>query len=593
MRALRILAFARAVGVASCVAGMAACAGATKPAPGEVLVVVTTDMAVPADIDWLRWSATSGGGTTPFKTKTLRLTAASLPGTLAVVSGPETTGPVLVQIDALSGGATGVVRVHREAELTSLPREGVKRLSMALDWLCSDANPAPPCALGMTCVAGACVTASVDPATLPDYVPVDGGPCFNALTCFAAAASPNETHPTRDATGRCVIAADRSTAILTPDYVNFALVVDTAVSGNYGACEPGGACLIALDPGTPEGWVPIVDDGGITGVGLPRRVCDIDVDVQISGACPSKALDAPLCGALPTCARSLNVDCPSGWRPYSCSRTIDGGTASPSDIDPAETNCWPASEPSAEGGPAPTSALQCCSGPQVPAADPLLIDDMSGEPQLKIAPPASDEIPGYWYTFSGPDAKAVIFPPQGGYFEYTSIAPPLSTPDGGVIDHAACFRAPYPFYDIEVAGGFNFALNSANQAAAAAFDVRNYTGIRFWAWSRYTGQPLGVNFPDQDTDTESESTCSRLLAAGDGDAGCGDHYQKFLTLSDMPTEYFAKWSELMQGGAVGLYQAAAFDEAHVFGTNFAVYNFGPTPYAVPIDVCVAQVYFTR
>jgi hypothetical protein len=592
MRAFRILAFARPVGVASCVASSAACAGATKPAPGEVLVVVTTDMAVPEDIDTLRWSATSGGGTTPFKTRTLALTASSLPGTLAVVSGPETTGPVLVQIDALSGGTTGVVRVHREAELTALPRAGVKRLSMALDWLCSDANPVRPCASGMTCVAGACATASVDPATLPDYVPVDGGPCFDVVKkCFAAAASLIETVPTRDATGRCVIAANRSTAILNPEYANFALVVNTSVAGNYGACEPGGACLIALDPGTPEGWIPIADDGGITGVALPGRVCDIDVAVQISGACPSKALDAPLCGAPPTCAHLEDVDCPSGWRPYSCSSIIDGGTASPSDIDPAETNCWPARGPSAEGGPTPTSALLCCSGPQIPAADPLLIDDMSGEPQLKITAPASDEVPGVWYTFSVPDANAVIFPPKG-YFEYTSIAPPLSTPDGGVIDHAACFRAPYPFYGTIVAEGFDFAIDLTN--APAPFDVRNYTGIRFWAWSQYAGQSLGVNFPDKDTDTESsESTCNRLLAAGDGDAGCGDHYQKLLTVSDMPSEYVAKWSELTQQGAVGLYQAAAFDEAHVLATNFAVYNSGPMPYSVPIDVCVTQVYFTR
>jgi hypothetical protein len=52
---------------------------------------------------------------------------------------------------------------------------------------------------------------------------------------------------------------------------------------------------------------------------------------------------------------------------------------------------------------------------------------------------------------------------------------------------------------------------------------------------------------------------------------------------------------LRQGGDPGLYQASGFNETGVLGTTFAVdnYNSGATTYPVPIQVCIAQVYFTQ
>jgi hypothetical protein len=574
--------------VASCLAATAACSGEHRPAPGEVVVIVTSDLSVPADMDTLRWTVSGVGRATTVLTGSRALTPDSLPGTLAVISGPETNGHVLVRLEGLSGGPGGRVQVLREAELTSVPSHGAKALSMPLNWLCGAANLGAPCPDGTTCVAGSCQPFVIDPSTLPDYEPLESGACFDVLGCFGTNSPVQQTVPVQDPSGRCLIPADKSPFLVEPAVLNVALVVDTSLTGSSGTCTPGGACVIPLATGAPEGWDPIVDDAGPVGLGLPSKVCELGIPVQITGACATKVASASLCPAKPTCARS-DVTCPSDWYGYSCAALTDGGSAYPDGIDPTRTDCWPGRASNLDSGAGGTSTLLCCATPPAPPADPLLIDDMTGEPELKLVPPISDEVAGYWSDFTvGP--AALLTPPRD-FFQYTSIAPPAAAPDGGAIPNAACFDVGYPFSGSLAAENFNYAMNSG---AAAPFDVRAYTGIRFLAWSEFTGQPVEVDFPDIDTDTESaSSTCNRLTRADAGDAGCGDHYAKALVLSDTPTEYVVRWAELRQSGASGVYQAPAFDQAHVIGTFFGVSHPGPDPYPLPIHICVADVYFTR
>jgi hypothetical protein len=566
----------------SCAAATPACTSASKPAPGEVIVVVTTDMAVPADIDTLRWTVTVVGQTTPVKSETHPLTAEGLPGTVAVVSGSQTAGPVLVRLEGLHGGVNGTVRVQREAQFT-VPTKGSKALAMPLDWLCSDANPATPCALG-TCVAGSCAPSTVDASALPDYAPVDGGACFKTFDCFGPSAIVRETVPVLDSSGRCVLTRDKWAPVVDP--ANVALVVDTSVAGSYGACAPGDVCLIPLQANSPEGWQPIADDGGITGVVLPDKVCSLDIGVRISGTCSPKVTGVPLCTTAATCALSDVKLCPSGWTPYSCA-----GAAQPTDVDPTQTLQWPAREPSADGGPGP---VLCCHAAPPPAPpDPLLIDDMSGEPFIKIATPAPGDSQGEWFiaTDKTDDMTHVLLPGRG-MFEYTAFAPPVPTPDGGAIASAACFGVPEAGFSGDLlTAGFTFAYVGPSPVP---FDVSGYRGIRFWAWSEFTDQPLRVSFPNLDTTTEvAESTC-HLSAQGRN--SCGDDFGKDLVLTDAPKEYLVQWADLSQRNYPEAYLAdAGFDEKTVVDTDFSVLNFStpPTPYPVPIRICIADVYFTQ
>jgi hypothetical protein len=578
----------------SCAAATPACTSASKPAPGEVIVVVTTDMAVPADIDTLRWTVTVVGQTTPVKSETHPLTAEGLPGTVAVVSGSHTPGPVLVSLEGLHGGGdAGTVRVHREAQFT-VPTMGSKALAMPLDWLCSDANPAMPCASDHTCVAGSCAPSTVDASALPDYAPVDGGACFKTFDCFGPSAIVRETVPVLDSSGRCVLTRDKWAPVVDP--ANVALVVDTSVAGSYGACAPGDVCLIPLQANSPDGWQTIADDGGITGVVLPDKVCSMGLGVEISVTCPPNVTGVPLCTTAATCAHS-DVECPSDWTAYSCATLADGVAAQPTDVDPTQTLCWPAREPGADGGQGP-SLLCCHAGPPPAPQDPLLVDDMSGEPIVKIAPPAQGDSQGTWFVTTD-DMTSVILPGRGEFFEYTALAPAVATPDGGAIASAACFGVPEAgFPGSLLIAGFTFAMVGPK---VVPFDVHPYTGIRFLAWSEFTGQDLRVNFPNLDTTTEVPSTC--LVAQGIG--SCGDHFGKDLVLTDAPTEYFVRWTDVSQqvyttsstGRDSGPYLVpTGFDKTSVLQTDFGIFNFSttpPTPYPLPIRICIANVYFTQ
>jgi hypothetical protein len=582
----RLLAtFVRAAFAATWIAG-AGCTDARKPAPGEVMLVVTTDMAVPADIDTLRVTVTLPGRANPAYSKVYPLTAGTFPATFAVWSGPETLGATpdavgapgvaLISLDALSGGASGVIRVHREAWLTKVPAEGSKALAMPLDWLCLGANLAAPCASGTTCVAGACEPSLVDPSTLPDYVPLDGGPCFDTLGCFGTSIM---TVPIEDPTLGCYVQLEKSAQLTGPQMLNVALDVRTSVTGSYGACFLHGPCRIPLEPNAPEGWRPLYVDGGLAGIGLPDAACRLGVAVEVDGMCPPKAPETPICTGPPTCAGS-DVLCPSGWLAYSCAPG-----ASAYDLNPALIGCVPARAPDPDGGSDIPGNLLCCFVAEPPPSDPLLIDDMSGAQGIKLAPPPGDR-QGLWYV-STDDTSDVIAPPRAPLpFFYTALTPPIPLPDGGAIRNASCLSAPNGFTGSYLQMGFVFAFS---EASSVPFDVSPYSGIRFWAWSKYTGQPVRLNFPDKDTSTELVGATCRS-----SDGGCGNDFGTNLTLTDTPAEYSVQWTDLSTQSYAGAYRAPSFDQTAVYDTDFFIFNAAsPQLYPVPIDVCVAQIYFTR
>jgi hypothetical protein len=562
---------------------VASCSPGKTRAPGEIVVVVTTDMAVPQDIDTMKWSVTVVGDEAPVKDGSVDLKSLPLPATLAIVSGHGVSGMVRVDLDASRAGNP---RVHREAQV-SVPADGeVERLTMPLNWLCTgDANPSLSCGAGQTCRAGACVPSTME--TVP-YTPPDAGACFDVGACFANPIG-GVLHVAADPkTGRCV---PLNTRIGGNEDVNVALAVDTSQIGNYGACGVIGVCLIPLTRGGPEGWTTLTEDDGTTQIVLPQAVCNDSgttlngvVISDASSSCPAKFPESPMCARTDTCIQT-NV-CPGDWGQnwvgYSCS----GSALPPQQVQacwapPASTDAGAGSNEQVAGG-----RLSCCALGKGASADSLLIDDMSGGPQVKIAPPRGDEIAGFWFTASD-DLHSPLIPAPLGLFTYAAV-PSSMTPDGGPMN-AACLTSN-GFTGYFAAEGFNFVWPQGKLSPAGdPFDVSAYTGIRFWAWSRWVGQVIRVNFPDLDTEVaDPTSMCNLHLDAGQ----CSNDWSiQNLQLTDVWTPYTIRWDQLTQADWGP--KVPQFDTKHVFATLFNLGGYGPSDRYPPFEFCVSQIYFTQ
>jgi hypothetical protein len=560
------------------------CSTAKTRTPGEVVVVITSDMAVPQDIDTLAWSVTVAGDEGPFKAGSVDLKANPLPQTLAIVSDHAATGTVRLDLDASRAGTR---RVHREA-LVPLPADSeVKRLAMPLDWLCTiDANPSLSCGAGETCVAGACVSSAAEPVP---YTPPDAGACFDVGACFLQPVG-----------GLLAVAPDPKTGVCVPqnipiggnDDVNVALAVNTSQIGNYGACGVNGVCLIPLARGGPEGWTTLTEDDGTTRIALPQAVCD-DSGTTLNGvvvsratpSCPAKRPETPICGRPDTCV-TTDV-CPSDWGPSWVGSSCSGSAS----VSQGAQACWPPPPPPADAEAGSNSGdptgLWCCAFGTGGEAGSLLIDDMSAGPQVKIAPPRGDEIAGFWFTATD-DQKAPLMPVPTFLFTYTAV-PPAMTPDGGPMN-AACLKSDSPFTGDYALEGFNFVLPQGKLTSAGdTFDVSPYTGIRFWAWSRWAGQAIKVDFPDPDTGAADPTAgCKKYADAG----GCGNDWAiQNLILDSVWAPYTIRWDQLSQADWGP--KVAQFDPKHVFATVFIVAGSGPNDPYPPFDFCVSQIYFTQ
>ncbi|MDP9149659.1 MAG: hypothetical protein M3O36_06935, partial [Myxococcota bacterium] len=178
--------------VLALLAGVLVCCGVascrTSKPPGELVVLVTTDLSVPKDIDTLHVNVSLAGGQSLLSHDyALGPTGLKLPATLGVVTGPHTTAPVTIQVSGLLQGST---RVARETVVT-LPTDRMAMLPMPLEWLCIGVS----CHSGETCRAGTCVSATA-PAIPKDYLRASGdaggtadggGACFDTAACFESA----------------------------------------------------------------------------------------------------------------------------------------------------------------------------------------------------------------------------------------------------------------------------------------------------------------------------------------------------------------------------------------------------------------------
>ena len=270
----------------------AACSG--KQAPGQLLLVVQTDMAPPDDIDTIYLQVTKAPGTVLFDSK-LNVGAATagftkLPATLAILAEPST--PITVKVAAY---AKGELRMFRETT-TTVPSARQATLQMPVQFLCNGLakidpatmRPMSTCPEGNTCVAGECVKARVDEPTLVNYTAAEvfgggtgagDGVCFDTAKCFASA-----TEVTPDADG-CTIPSGATNVALK-------LAKGGAIKG---ICDDSGNnCYVPLDKGA-EGWK---DVGGK--IKLPNVVCSLvtskTASVVVATGCDTKTEKSPTCG---------------------------------------------------------------------------------------------------------------------------------------------------------------------------------------------------------------------------------------------------------------------------------------------------------
>ena len=137
----------------------------------EILVVVDTDIPIPAGIDAVRVEVT-GVETVSASGSLTGPAAMTLPRTVGVVRTGGSLGPIEVRVVGSLGG-TDVV--ERRAS-TSFIAGRTLVLPMFLSSGCAGVS----CSAGQTCANASCVSTVVDPATLSDYTGtvarLDGGP---------------------------------------------------------------------------------------------------------------------------------------------------------------------------------------------------------------------------------------------------------------------------------------------------------------------------------------------------------------------------------------------------------------------------------
>ncbi|HLK40203.1 MAG TPA: hypothetical protein VKU41_25805, partial [Polyangiaceae bacterium] len=292
-----------ALGGASIAGG---CGGQPAQSPGQLVVAIDTDMALPDQVDTIELEVTVGGTTIydyPIPVGT-GPDSQPIPATLTLVAGRDPNAPATIRV---LGSKGGVVRTLRQVTST-IPVGRVATLRMPVQWLCDgSAQPVAgadggiayqsTCGPGGTCHAGSCVPSSVDPSSLPAYQPQDvfgggsappakghtAGACFDVIACMLGG-----TVETPDDPSVCTIPVPSD-----PSNVNVALRV-----ANDGICDTTGTtCFVPLDGRSAEGWT--MENGRAA---LPPAVCDrlrtgLVQGIVVSTGCPTKTQSTPPCGA--------------------------------------------------------------------------------------------------------------------------------------------------------------------------------------------------------------------------------------------------------------------------------------------------------
>jgi hypothetical protein len=561
------------------------------------MLSITTDMAVPNDIDRLEWSIRLDGETTPYAARAVTLAEGTdLPVTLAIEAGSKTRLPITVRVEGRKGDErSSLLKVSREVKL-SVPHDRVAKLDLPLSWLCSVANLTEPCEAGTTCQAGHCVDATVATAGLPEFQATAARTCYDVAACLPRDRTTlTPVGPIKLKSGKQVACGIAGATLLGADAnVNVAFEVSNERVGNYGFCGPFGECFIPLHRGeAPESWHAL-ENGETPAIELPRAICENSKTsvgrvalVQATASCPSDRGDRPLCspqeaqGCLPSptvCPAELPKD---DWVGYACTE------ASPTTDHPELLKCWSPAAPDAEGH-APSDGRWCCLKGQEASDDPLLIDDMRDGPQVKRAPGA-DEFAGWWFTSIPEGSGNLVPPPEPSLYTYRHFDKPVGPPGGPEFSAAACLSSS-GFRGWQAIQGFYFA-SKRDAYGEVAVDVSKYEGISFWGWAHepFPDDPLPVevNFPNVQSSFEPSAEC---ITAADGPSRCESYFHE-VSLTSEWKHYFVRWEDLAQSEMDwGQFRFGAF-KPQIYEVYFGVRGAGQKIMSQPFEFCVADIRF--
>jgi hypothetical protein len=261
--------------------------------PGQLILSIESDMALPDQIDTIRIEVLVRGALYFGNDYEVGENALLMPATLTLVAGDGPPTPVLVRVIGKKGTRT---RTLRETT-TTVPEGRVAFLPMPVQWLCDDAvmpgaqgDVVSTCGDGYTCSGGRCVERDVPETELLDYTPElvyggaptpEEGQCFDTLNCMAlgAVAEPDD---------QCTIAKPHGGL-----GINVALRVL-----NDGICdEASGACFVPLHADNDDGFRELNDR-----LQLPGAVCDrlragrVSA-VVVSTTCATRSAASPACGS--------------------------------------------------------------------------------------------------------------------------------------------------------------------------------------------------------------------------------------------------------------------------------------------------------
>ncbi len=563
-----------------------------KAAAPKVTVFASTDMSVPADFNWVGFTVKGRDGNTIQSGAVTVSDWKQLPARLIELATSAVQGTVRIDVEARRGGENGKLVVEREVQF-EMPDAGEKILSIPLDLLCAEDMSPPHCKAGKQCAAGECIDIAPTDAEPVSPKPTDEADCFHAAQCFTSALQ--ITIPENEPSiGPCVI--KKSPVFSYREQANLGLVVNTSAVGNYGVCGPTGQCIVPLGFGGPSGWELAEERGKIVGVRLPAAVCRAVGLNRLSGVaiapatlgCPPKSAKTPLCADALSCTVKEGIcprDFPPAWIGYTCK-----GASSPQMIRTDLLWCLLPQSRADAADDALSRGEWCCTTGERPSEDPLLIDDMSGGPQIKHRVRAG-YTEGYWWT-SSDAVQGEFSPPLTPYlFTYRTISPPVTVEGDRTFDRAACFKSSSGFSGWYASMGLAFMFETGT-TIASAIDLSPYTGMRFWGVSQKGEQKIAVRISDKDTYTEDpHSTCNQNPKAGK----CGDDFGVHnLVLTPEWKEYTVKWDDFIQDPQDwGQARFDSFDRTRAYHAYFAVSGRGPKAAAPPFEFCISQIYFTR
>ncbi|MFO0660782.1 MAG: hypothetical protein U0165_13260 [Polyangiaceae bacterium] len=305
--------------VGGCLLGAVTTTGCADRKATSMVVAVSSEIAVPDEVDHLEIHVSSLGAAKFDRTYLLGQNGdASLPGTLVISPEDETDPSTPVKVTVVAKYHDTRIRVLREAVL-AFSDEKQRLLRMPLRFSCLDFEEI--CQEGNTCRGGECVPSTIDASALPEFEPTqvfaEESSCFDRAACIPKDLTEDMTDYLRSqaASGRCSFSLDELRAEIDAHHTNDATgstrpsIDKDAFNLGYVWSKNASAKWTAVDMDHEEGWhLETVD--GATHIELAPGMCKalnatyVDetgavrpkvAKVIMNPACPPKAPTQPEC----------------------------------------------------------------------------------------------------------------------------------------------------------------------------------------------------------------------------------------------------------------------------------------------------------